>query len=176
MTKRILFFASIILIYSACSTKMNVQEAKRRYDAGEYAMADRLYGLAEKDVPDATRMRARCKFEMKDIQGAILLYQSADKATFESQDWLNYCNALQQIGRGAEVPALMLQAGITNDTLNTMVTRVDFIQWQRILIGQGRIDITDIQVRTIVSAVIGLVVFHLSIITNKKSSLVDNHR
>jgi hypothetical protein len=124
MTKRILFFASIILIYSACSTKMNVQEAKRRYDAGEYAMADRLYGLAEKDVPDATRMRARCKFEMKDIQGAILLYQSADKATFESQDWLNYCNALQQIGRGAEVPALMLQAGITNDTLNTMVTQV----------------------------------------------------
>jgi hypothetical protein len=67
MTKKILFFASIILIYSACSTKMNVQEAKRRYDAGEYAVADRLYGLAEKDVPDATRMRARCKFEMKDI-------------------------------------------------------------------------------------------------------------
>ncbi len=124
MTKKILFFASIILIYSACSTKMNVQEAKRRYDAGEYAVADRLYGLAEKDVPDATRMRARCKFEMKDIQGAILLYQSSDKATFESQDWLNYCNALQQIGRGAEVPALMLQAGITNDTLNTMVNQI----------------------------------------------------
>jgi hypothetical protein len=124
MTKKILLFTGIIFIFSACSTKMNVNEAKRRYDAGEYAVADRLYGLAEKDVPDATRMRARCKFEMKDIQGAILLYQSANKTTFESVDWLNYSNALHQIGRGAEVPAILLQAGITNDSLNLMVNRV----------------------------------------------------
>lgn len=114
----------LVLAISACTTNMYMKEAKRLYDVGEYGRADGYYSKAESALPEATKMRARCKYKMRDIQGSILLYQSADKTTFEAEDWKNFINSLNQVGRGSEIQAYLAQAGIQNDTLLTSVSKV----------------------------------------------------
>lgn len=117
---KIKHFASIawlIVVMSSCSTSLYVKEGKRLYDAGEYGRADAYYASVESVVPEASKMRARCKYKMRDIQGSILLYQAADKTTFEPEDWKNFINALNQVGRGPEIQAYLLQSGLTNDSL-----------------------------------------------------------
>jgi len=101
----------------SCSASMNMKEGKRLYDAGEYAKADKLYSAAEKSSKDAAKMRARCKYKMKDVQAAIMLFQTADKSLFDLEDWLAYSDALIQVGRGAEVKGILLQAGVAGDSI-----------------------------------------------------------
>ena len=107
----------VVMLLGACTTNMYVKEAKRLYDGGEFGKADAYYAKAEAKIPDATKMRARCKFKMRDIQGSVLLYQSADKATFEAEDWKNFISSLNQIGRGSEIQAYLVQSVIQNDSL-----------------------------------------------------------
>ena len=121
--KNISIFILFTLILNACITSVSMQEADRFYAQGEYAVADKLYAESDKKVPDAIRKRAKCKYKMRDLQGAVLLYQNADKTNFEPEDWKNFMDALNQIGRGAEVEAMMLQSGVNNDSLKTAVNR-----------------------------------------------------
>ncbi len=123
MMKNISIFILFTLILNACITRVSMQEADRYYAQGEYAVADKLYSESDKKVPDAIRKRAKCKYKMRDLQGAVLLYQNADKTNFEPEDWKNFMDALNQIGRGAEVEAMMLQSGVSNDSLKTAVNR-----------------------------------------------------
>ena len=123
MMKNISIFILFTLILNACITSVSMQEADRFYAQGEYAVADKLYAESDKKVPDAIRKRAKCKYKMRDLQGAVLLYQNADKTNFEPEDWKNFMDALNQIGRGAEVEAMMLQSGVNNDSLKTAVNR-----------------------------------------------------
>jgi hypothetical protein len=124
MIKNISIFILFTIVLNACITSVSMQEADRYYKQGEYAVADKLYSESEQKVPDATRKRAKCKYKMRDLQGAVLLYQNSDKTNFEPEDWKNFMDALNQIGRGAEVEAMMLQSGVNNDSLKVAVNRV----------------------------------------------------
>ncbi len=124
MMKNISIFILFTIVLNACITSVSMQEADRYYKQGEFAIADKLYGESEKKVPDATRKRAKCKYKMRDLQGAVLLYQNAEKTNFEPEDWKNFMDALNQIGRGAEVEAMMLQSGVNNDTLKATVNTI----------------------------------------------------
>ena len=118
-----IFSFIFLVVLAGCSTALYVKEGKRLYDGGEYGKADVCYAKAETDFPEATKMRARCKFKMRDIQGSILLYQSADKTTFEAEDWKNFINALNQVGRGPEIQAYIQQSGLKNDSLIVSLTK-----------------------------------------------------